>query len=46
MGDFNSEPIEETTSDFTELYDLKNLVRVPTCYQNPENPSHIDLFLT
>ena len=46
MGDFNSEPIEETTSDFTELYDLKNLVRVPTCYKNPENPSHIDLFLT
>ena len=28
-----------------ELYDLKNLVRVPTCYKNPENPSCIDLFL-
>ena len=23
MGDFNSEPIEETMSDFMELYDLK-----------------------
>ena len=45
MGDFNSEPIEETTSDFMELYDLKNLVRVPTCYKNPKNRSCTDFFL-
>ena len=45
MGDFNSEPIEETISDFMELYDLKNLVRVPTCYKNPENRSCNDFFL-
>ena len=29
MGDFNSEPMEETMSDFMELCDLKKLVRVP-----------------
>ena len=29
-----------------DLYDLENLVRVPTCYKNPENPSCIFLFLT
>ena len=33
-------------NDFIELYDVKNLVRVPTCYKNPENLSCIDLFLT
>ena len=47
MGDFNSERIEEIMSNFMELYDLKkNLVHVPTCYKNPENPSCIDLYLT
>ena len=45
MVDFNLEPIEETMSDFMELYNLKNLVRLPTYYKNPENPSCIDLFL-
>ena len=33
MSDFNSEHIEETMSEFMELYDLKRLVRVPTCYK-------------
>ena len=46
MGDFNSEPLEETMSNFMELCDAKNLVRVPTCYKNPENRSCIALFLT
>ena len=46
MGDFNSEPMEETMSNFVELRDLKNLVCVPTCYKNPEHPSCIDFFLT
>ena len=32
MGDFNSEPMEETMSDFMELYDLKKLVRMPIIY--------------
>ena len=46
MCDYNLEPIEETMSDFMELYDLKNLVCVPICFNNPDNPSCIDLFLT
>ena len=46
MGDFNSEPVKETMSDFNESYDLKNLVRVPTGYKNSKNFSCIELFLT
>ena len=46
MGDFNSEVSEEVMSDFCELFNLKNLVKDPTCYKNPENPSCIDLILT
>ena len=29
-----------------DIYHLKNLVNVPTCYKNPVKPSCIDLFLT
>ena len=36
MGDFTSEPIKQTMSNYMELYDPKN----------PENLSYIDLFLT
>ena len=32
--------------EFCELYNLKNPVKEPTCYKNPENPSCIDLILT
>ena len=32
--------------DFCKSYNLKNLVRVPTCFKNPENLSCIDLILT
>ena len=34
MGDFNSEPMEETMSHFMELYDLKKLVRVPIFFSS------------
>ena len=33
-------------SDFMEIYNFKNLVKLPTCLKNPENPSCIDFFLT
>ena len=33
-------------SVFCDKYDLKSLVKEPTCYKNPENPSCIDLILT
>ena len=32
--------------DFRELFNFKNLVKDPTCYKNPDNPSCIDLILT
>ena len=31
---------------FCETYDLSSLIKVPTCYKNPEKPSCIDLLLT
>lgn len=46
MGDFNWEPIEESMSNFMELYDRNKLFRVPVCYENSENPSCVDLLLT
>ena len=33
-------------SDFYYIYNLKNLVKEPICFKNPDNPSCIDLFLT
>ena len=32
--------------DFCNLYLLKNLIKKPTCFKNPENPKTIDLMLT
>ena len=46
LGDFNSEPTETVMNHFCELYNLRNLVKDPTCFKNPENPSCIDLILT
>ena len=46
LGDSNSELSEPCLNDFCDIYNLKNLVKVPTCYKNPDNPSCIDLFLT
>ena len=31
---------------FCETYKLRNLVKHPTCFKNPENPSYIDFSLT
>ena len=46
MGDFNSEPTDDELQEFCNLFNLKNLVKEPTCYKNPEKPSCIDLILT
>ena len=47
LSDFNSEPSEENAMiEFCKVYKLKNLVKGPTCYKNPEKPSSIDLILT
>ena len=32
--------------NFCELYNFENLIKGPTCYKNPDNPSSIDVMLT
>ena len=46
VGDFNSQMSEMHMKDFCDLYDLGNLIKEPTCFKNPNNPSSIDLMLT
>ena len=46
LGDFNAEIQEAALKNFCDLYHLKSLVKEPTCFKNPDNPSCIDLFLT
>ena len=46
MGDFNADKNNTSLKDFCQLYNLKHLIKVPTCDKNPENPSIIDLMLT
>ena len=44
MGHLNQNLTEEVMSNFMELYLLKNLVRVPTCYTYLGNPSRNEIF--
>ena len=46
LGDLNSEIKEPSMKDFCDTYNLKNLVKDPTCFKNPLNPSSIDVILT
>ena len=46
IGDFNCEMSEEPMKEFCNNYNLKNLVKTPTCFKNPEKPTLIDLLLT
>ena len=46
LGDFNSEMHEYTMKEFSDTYNLSNLIKEPTCFKNPLNPSLIDLILT
>ena len=45
-GDFNSTISEVALQSFCEMYDLENLIKQPTCYKNPLNPTSIGLILT
>ena len=45
IGDFNSEINEISMSEFCDVYNLSNLIKEPTCFKNPENPSSIDVIL-
>lgn len=38
MGEFNANIFEPTLKSFCVRFKLKNLVKEPTCYKNPENP--------
>ena len=46
MGDFNADISDPSMTSFCTLFKLKSIVKEPTCYKNPENPSCINLFLT
>ena len=46
MGDFNLGPENTYIKSFCDNFDLANLIKEPTCFKNPENPSCIDLSFT
>ena len=49
LGDCDSctEDMEDSPmKTFGEIYRLRNLIKEPTCFKNPENPTCIDLILT
>ena len=46
MGDFNVEIDDPKMQTFCEVYNIKSLIKQPTCYKNPIKPSCIDLMLT
>ena len=46
IGDLNSETKEPIIREFCDSYNLKNLIKEPTCFKNPSNPSCIDVMLT
>ena len=46
LGDFNADMQDVNLNDFCSLYNFKNLIKEPTCYKNPLNPSCIDLIIT
>ena len=45
IEDLNAEVNQECMKHFFETDDLNSLIKVPTCYKNPEKPSCIDLLL-
>ena len=46
LGDINEGIDKSDMTVFCYTYDLKCLIKEPTYYKNPENPSYIDLILT
>ena len=46
LGDFNTCVDDEAMKNFCISYYLNSLIKQPTCFQNLENPSYIDLILT
>ena len=46
MGDFNTDMEKINLKNFCDLYNFENLIKEPTCYKNPVNPTCTDLMLT
>ena len=46
LGDFNVKPTQDAMEEFMKVYNLKNLVKGPTCFKNPDKPFSIDLIPT
>ena len=46
LVDFNAEVENNFLKEFCNLYGMKSLIRVPTCYKNRANPTCIDLMVT
>ena len=46
LGDFNVAIDEQQMNSLYNSYSLKNLIKQPTCYKNPDKPTSIDISLT
>ena len=46
LGDLNIGMVNSDMTVFCDTYDFRCLIKEPTCYKTPENPSSIDLILT
>ena len=46
LGDFNADIEEKHVKCFCDNYNLKSLIKQPTCYKNPDNPTCVDQLLT
>ena len=42
IGDFNVEANNSAMSIFCDTYNLKSLIKEPTCYKNPNKPTYVD----
>ena len=45
IGYFNCAPHDNIISDFCNIYNLKYIIKEPTCFKSTTNPSCIDLIL-
>ena len=46
IGDFNAEITNNYLEEFCTSYNLKNLIKQPTCFKSPDNLTLIDHILT
>ena len=46
IGDFNAGVEDASMKNFCSSYNLRSMINKPTCFENPDKPSCIDLFKT